>query len=220
MLNVEEKNKMEQNNQPWGVTMRGSLTPSWTSFGLISKASKSRPATTRNKNHSVHYNIVRLLFGANSKHDSFKHYSVLMGCKRTVESNRISAFVGIFLRYWLLSSSGGGMKVKIFQSMSGKGWESSKVTQATSSWESKAGRNPTLYTWNHTALKHAYNTRKLLYSREKPTRLGGQFGEEQLTTIRSFSMFSRDQFPTSDSKGKEHHQTLNTNLCIKWPTYE
>lgn len=50
---------------------------------------------------------------------------------------------------------------------------------------------------------------------EKPTRLGGQFGEEQLTTIRSFSMFSRDQFPTSDSEDKEHYQTLNTNLCIK-----
>lgn len=53
---------------------------------------------------------------------------------------------------------------------------------------------------------------------EKLTSLGGQFGEEQLTTIRSFSMFSKDQLPTSDSK--DQHHTLNTKRSIKWSKYE
>lgn len=36
-----------ESNQPCGVTIRGSFTPSLTSFGLISKASKSRPAEAK-----------------------------------------------------------------------------------------------------------------------------------------------------------------------------
>lgn len=35
------------------------------------------------------------------------------------------------LRYWLLSCSGGGVKVRICQPISGNIWDSSKVTQAT-----------------------------------------------------------------------------------------
>lgn len=81
--------------------------------------------------------------------------------QKNVDQSTISAVVWIFLRYWLLSSSGGGTKVKIFQSISGKAWESSKVTQATSSSESKAGRKPTLYTSNQTALDHTHHTGKL-----------------------------------------------------------
>lgn len=111
--------------------------------------------------------------------------------------------------------------------MSDKSWESSKVTQATFSWVSKAGRKPTLYTSNQTALDHMHDMRKLRHSHvwimrpnheEEPTSFGGQFGEEQLTTIRSFSMFSRDQLPTSDSK--EHRHTWNTKYSIKWSRYE
>lgn len=118
--------------------MRGSLTPASTFFGLISKASKSRPATTRitSNAHQHQINIRIITF--------------------------FLSVVWIFLRYWLLSSSRGGTKVKTFQSISGKAWESSKVTQATSSWESKAGRKPTLYTSNQNCIRsHARHTGKL-----------------------------------------------------------
>lgn len=74
----------------------------------------------------------------------------------------------LFLRYWLFSCSGGGVKVKICQSMSGNVWEPSNVTQTTSSWESPAGRNPTLWAQNftfwvtnkQTSWIHTLNTQK------------------------------------------------------------
>lgn len=107
-----------------------------------------------NKNNSVHHRHFNVQIMKN-----FFHFNEC-DTKKVAQST-ISTIVWICLRYRLLSSSGGGTKVKIFQSMSGKGWESSKVTQATSSWESKAGRKPTLYTSNQTTLDHTHDARKL-----------------------------------------------------------
>lgn len=50
------------------------------------------------------------------------------------------------------------------------------------------------------------NKKTTLIENIDPTRLGGQFGEEQPTTIRSLSMFSRHQLPTSDSTEKENQK--------------
>lgn len=93
--------------------------------------------------------------------------------------------------------------------MSGSVWESSRVTQTTSSSESLAGRNPTLWAekWHELYFLSTDQNINAVNERARPTRLGGQFGEEQLTTIRSPCMFSRHQLPTSDSVNKNHHLT-------------
>lgn len=163
----------------------------------------------------------------------------------------LSIYKKIFLQYWLLSCSGGGVKVKICQSISGIVWESSKVTQTIFSWESLAGRKPNLWTeklhcnrWK----RHRFLTNKgppnpipkigisaiahkvyTLYQNMNnrimttyPTRLGGQFGEEQLTTIKSLCMFCRHQLPTSastdkqrtslDTQGSNKHVQVSQNI--------
>lgn len=45
------------------------------------------------------------------------------------------------------------------------------------------------------------------------TRLGGQLGEDQLTTIRSLSMVSNDQLPPGDSTGE--HQNVRTVTALE-----
>lgn len=42
------------------------------------------------------------------------------------------------------------------------------------------------------------------------TRLGGQLGEDQLTTIRFLSMVSNDQLPPGDSTGEHNHNNVRT----------